>query len=240
MRIPARKRVSHGPTRARNAEQTRRAILRAALDEFARETTAGARIDEIARAAGVNKALLYYYFHDKEQLYGAVLDYVFSELTGRLIPVLESDLRPKEKILRYAETYFDAIASIPEVPRILQQEMMRAGRDGSPHIQRIGRSYLGPIAMRLRAVLADGILAGEFRKLDPQHFSLTMVASVVFYFTCAPMLRAVFGYDPLAPEKIAERRTAVLDFITHALFVQPDVRKRRSTPRPRRMRKVTK
>lgn len=236
MQTPAQ---SHAPARARNAEQTRQEILRAALDEFARETVAGARIDEIARAAGVNKALLYYYFHDKEQLYGAVLDYVFSELTGRLIPVLESDLRPKEKILRYAETYFDAIASIPEVPRILQQEMMRAGRDGSPHIQRIGRTYMGPIAMRLRAVLSEGILAGEFRKVDPQHFALTMVASVVFYFTCAPMLRAVFGYDPLAPEKIAERRAAVLDFITHALFAKPDVRKRGLTRRPPRKQKVT-
>jgi hypothetical protein len=161
-------------------------------------------------------------------LYGAVLDHVFSELTTRLIPVLESDLAPRQKILRYAETYFDAIASIPEVPRILQQEMMRAGRDGSPHIQRIGRTYTGPLAMRLRSVLMEGIRTGEFRKLDPQHFALTMVASVVFYFTCAPMLRAIFGYDPLAPERIAERRAAVLDFITHALFTRPDARERSS------------
>jgi len=226
--------------RSRNAEQTRRAILAAALDEFARESVAGARIDEIARAAGVNKALLYYYFRDKEQLYGAVLDYVFSGLTARLVPVLESKLLPGEKILRYAETYFDAIASIPEVPRILQQEMMRAGRDGSPHIQRIGRTYTGPLAMRLRSVLIEGMRTGEFRKLDPQHFALTMVASVVFYFTCAPMLRAIFGYDPLAPERIAERRAAVLDFITHALFAHPGIQKRGLTRRPRRNQKVTK
>ena len=235
MQVPAQNRS----VRTRNAEQTRQAILSAALDEFARETVSGARIDEIARAAGVNKALLYYYFHDKEQLYGAVLDYVFSRLTARLVPVLESNLRPGEKILHYAETYFDAIASIPEVPRILQQEMMRAGRDGSPHIQRIGRTYTGPLAMRLRSVLLEGIHAGEFRKLDPQHFALTMVASVVFYFTCAPMLRAIFGYDPLAPERIAERRAAVLDFITHALFANPGAREggmQRNRRKPRSAR----
>jgi TetR/AcrR family transcriptional regulator len=236
MQVPAQGRS----TRTRNAEQTRQAILRAALDEFAQETVAGARIDAIAQAAGVNKALLYYYFHDKEQLYGAVLDYVFSGLTQRVVPVLESGLPPGEKILRYAESYFDTIASIPEVPRILQQEMMRAGRDGSPHIQRIGRTYTGPLAMRLRAVLEEGIRAGEFRKIDPQHFALTMVASVVFYFTCAPMLRATFGYDPLAPKRIAERRAAVLDFITHALFASPDARRRGLTRGARRIPKVTK
>src|SRR5881392_3820223 len=105
--------VRRSEPRSRNAEQTKQEILRAAIDEFAHETVTGARIDEIARAAGVNKALLYYYFHDKEQLYGAVLDYIFSELTSRVIPVLDSELPPGEKIRRYVDAYFDAVASVP-------------------------------------------------------------------------------------------------------------------------------
>ena len=211
-------RDSRSQPRSRHAEQTKQAILRAAIDEFAHETVAGARIDEIARAAGVNKALLYYYFHDKEQLYGAVLDYIFSELTSRVIPVLDSELPPREKVRVYIETYFDAIASVSQVPRILQQEMMRGGRDGSPHIKRIAQTYTRPLAMRVRKMLVEGMENGEFRRVDPQHTALSMVAMVVFYFTAAPMLRAIFQYDPLAPERIAERKTAVLDFITHALF----------------------
>ena len=62
-------------------EQSRAAILQAAIREFAREGVAGARTDAIARAAKVNKALLYYYFKDKEALYGAVLDQVFGGLS---------------------------------------------------------------------------------------------------------------------------------------------------------------
>ena len=62
-------------------EESRAAILQAAVSEFSREGVAGARTDAIARAAGVNKALLYYYFKDKETLYGAVLDQVFGGLT---------------------------------------------------------------------------------------------------------------------------------------------------------------
>ena len=58
--------------------ESRAAILEAAVAEFADDGIAGARTDAIARAAGVNKALLYYYFKDKEALYGAVLDRVFA------------------------------------------------------------------------------------------------------------------------------------------------------------------
>ena len=70
-------------------EKTRAAILKAALEEFAHEGVTGARTDEIARRAGVNKALLYYYFKDKEGLYTAALDQVFSGLHQRVASVLE-------------------------------------------------------------------------------------------------------------------------------------------------------
>ena len=68
----------------RQPEASRRAILQAALVAFAQEGIAGARMDAIAAAAGVNKALLYYYFRDKEALYGAVLDDFFVRLLGRV------------------------------------------------------------------------------------------------------------------------------------------------------------
>src|SRR5574340_754381 len=97
--------------------QTRAAILEAATREFAQEGIAGARTDAIARAARVNKALLYYYFKDKETLYGAVLDEVFSGLIERVLPALESDLPPRQKVIYYAQTHFDYIASSPVYAR---------------------------------------------------------------------------------------------------------------------------
>src|SRR5712691_7811702 len=82
-------------------EQSRAAILQAAVREFAREGSAGARIDSIARAAAVNKALLYYYFKDKETLYGAVLDQVFSRLKDVVLQPLQSEMLPRRKVLAY-------------------------------------------------------------------------------------------------------------------------------------------
>src|SRR5207248_6654695 len=100
-------------------EQSRAAILDAAVREFSREGVAGARTDAIARAARVNKALLYYYFEDKETLYGAVLDRVFTGLTEKVLPVLESNLPPREKFLQYVGAHFDYVASNALLPAIV-------------------------------------------------------------------------------------------------------------------------
>src|SRR5215472_8039705 len=92
-------------------EKTRAAILQAALQEFAHEGVAGARTDEIARRAGVNKALLYYYFKDKEGLYLAALEQVSSGLFAKVMAVLDaSDMDPRHKLLKYVEAHFDYIA----------------------------------------------------------------------------------------------------------------------------------
>ena len=83
--------LRHGEEPVASPRQAASAILQAALVEFAQEGLAGARMDAIAAAAGVNKALLYYYFRDKEALYDAVLDDFFVRLLGRVTQALDGD-----------------------------------------------------------------------------------------------------------------------------------------------------
>src|SRR5438445_9080941 len=116
-------------------EESRSAILRAAVQEFAEHGIAGARTDAIARAAHVNKALLYYYFKDKETLYGAVLDDVFSRLKEVVLPPLQSDMSPREKILPYVGRSFNLIAGIPLYLKLVQSEMIGVGRCRSTHLK---------------------------------------------------------------------------------------------------------
>jgi TetR/AcrR family transcriptional regulator len=202
-------------------EQSRAAILEAGVREFSREGVAGARTDAIARAAKVNKALLYYYFKDKEALYGAVLDQVFGGLIACVGEVLSRDLPPREKIMAYAGAHFDYVASHPLYPRIVQGEMMGAGRGRATHLERIVKKYFRPLFGRVAEVLRQGQASGEFRAVDPLHFVPSMIAVIVFYFTSAPVTRVMIGKDPMLPERIAARRAAVLDFISSALFRQP-------------------
>lgn len=202
-------------------EESRAAILDAAAHEFADHGVDGARTDAIAREARVNKALLYYYFKDKETLYGAVLDAAFSGLKDTVFRVLDSPRSPREKILAYVAAYFDFIASNRLYPRLMQREMMRAREGESQHIDKIIRNHIQPIFTRVSEVLRDGIARGEFREVNPAHFVPSMVAMIVFYFSSAPVMQKIVGFNPLAPNRVAERRAAVMDFVSAALF-RPD------------------
>jgi TetR/AcrR family transcriptional regulator len=199
-------------------EESRAAILHAAAQEFADHGIAGARTDAIAREARVNKALLYYYFKDKETLYGAVLDDAFSGLKTTVFRVFDSDLSPREKILAYVSAYFDFIASHQLYPRLMQREMMRAREGHSQHIDKVIKNYIQPIFIRLSEVIRKGIADGDFRAVDPVHFVPSMVSMIVFYFSSAPVMQKIVGFNPLTPERIAERRAALLDFISAGLF----------------------
>lgn len=199
-------------------EESRASILKAAVAEFAEFGIAGARTDAIARAAHVNKALLYYYFQDKDSLYEAVLDQVFSGLRARVMPVLESKLPPRQKMLEYLGSYFDYIAANPQFPRVVQGEWMRSGAKGSAPMQRIAREYFRPIFEKLADVLREGTRAGEFRPVNPMDFVPSVVGIIVFYFTAAPLMKTLMKVDPLSDERIRERRAFVLNFISAALF----------------------
>lgn len=206
----------------RQPEASRDAILRAALAEFAQEGLAGARMDAIAASASVNKALLYYYFQDKESLYGAVLDRFFMHLTERVMTELNSVAPLGERVLRYTCAHFDCVAESPHYARLFQGELMSAGRGGSPHVTRIAERYIRPIAFRLSELLQQGTASGEFRQIDPFQFAPSIAAINVHYFVIAPVARVLFDRDPYAPAAIRQRRAAVLDFVAAALFVDRD------------------
>src|SRR5205807_2497123 len=200
-------------------EKTRAAILRAALEEFAHEGVTGARTDEIARSAGVNKALLYYYFKDKEGLYSAVLEQVFSGLYSRLTEVLDrEDLGPREKMLSYVETHFDYIASSPVYPRLVQREFMRTGRNSLSLVTRVMERHGRPVYAKLLKLIEEGSASGDFRKVEPAQALTSILGVIIFYFISMPAQQLMNAGDPFSVERIAIRRAAVLDFISAALF----------------------
>ena len=201
-------------------EKTRAAILRAALEEFSHEGVAGARTDEIARRAGVNKALLYYYFKDKEGLYAAVLEQVFSGMYARVGAVLDrTDLPPRERLLLYVRTHFDYIASAPVYPRLVQREFMRSsGRALTPAASRIMERFGKPLYNRVEKLIQEGISTGDFRRVDPVQTVTSIIGTIVFYFISMPAQQFMHAADPGSPERIALRRAAVLDFICAAIF----------------------
>src|SRR6201987_4454604 len=197
-------------------EESRTAILQAAIREFAREGVAGARTDAIAKAAKVNKALLYYYFRDKDALYGAALEQVFRERHAFLMPIFRENVPPGEKLLHYVGGFFDFLARHPEHREMVQREMFTVPRRAQA--LRIVKTYLKPMFEKLLKVFREGTDQGVFRPVDPMQFIPSMAAVVVHYFGSAPFMKMMTHQDPLSPERLPAPRAGVLDFISAALF----------------------
>jgi TetR/AcrR family transcriptional regulator len=217
-RLPDAK-LPAGVIHARHPDTVQR-ILRAAETHFAERGLAGARIGAIARAARVNKALLYYYFSSKEELHRFTLITLFRQLREQTSAALDRSGSSRQQLLRYISSYFDFMVAHPNYPRLFERELMSE----EPRLVALVQENLRPLHRRLTAVIRAGITQGEFRRVDPQHTLFSLVAMTVFYFAAKPVLSELWQCDPLTPRRVAARRRAILDFVEHALFL-PAARK---------------
>jgi len=205
-----------GRRQARSVE-TRAAILAAAERIFAKAGLAGARTDDIAAAAGVNKALLYYYFKSKDGLYEAVLEDHFREFNQRALAVLAEPDAARAVLLRYVSLYFDFISSRHRYAALYLQLMTAR----SQSLERLVRKYVVPRTSAFTKLLERGIRAGEFRRIDARHAAISMVSLIVFYFSAAPVLRVLGHTDTYTRANLARRKREVLKFIRYGLFEDP-------------------
>jgi AcrR family transcriptional regulator len=193
---------------------TARRIVATAEEIFAERGLAGARMDEIARAAKVNKALLYYYFRSKEELHRFVLEALLSQLRARVGEEGADALSSRKRLSAIVDHFFDFVLAHPNYPRLIQREIMSRG----PNMGWIVAEYYRPLHGRLVRLIEEGISLGEFRRVDARNAAVTVVSIMVHYFAAAPVLRSVLGHDPLRPREVAKRREAVQDFLEHGLF----------------------
>jgi TetR/AcrR family transcriptional regulator len=197
--------------------RTRATILAAAERVFARSGLAGARTDLIAAQAGVNKALLYYYFQSKEKLYQAVLEDHFEQFNRQALQVLGESGPAREVLLRYVNLHFDFMSARHRHAPLFQQFMSAGGR----FAEGLVRKYFEPRGQAVGRLLERGMRDGEFRRVDHFHTAVSIVALIVFYFSAAPVLEMLGHADAYAARNLKRRKLEVLDFIRHALFVHP-------------------
>jgi TetR/AcrR family transcriptional regulator len=196
---------------------TRAAILAAAEQNFAKSGLAGARTDAIAAAAGVNKALLYYYFKSKGGLYEAVVEDHFREFNRQALQVLAAPASARAVLLRYVSLYFDFISARQRYAALYQQLMTARGKP----LERLVRKYFVPRSDAFNKLLQRGIRDGEFRRSDARHTAISVVGLIVFYFSAAPVLQLLGHSDAYSTVNLRRRKQEVLDFIRHGLFVDP-------------------
>jgi len=172
-----------------NNDDTPGKILRAATAVFARCGLGGARVQEIADLAGCNKALIFYYFSSKENLYREVLRKSFGTLIDRLRRQALSGESPRESLEHCIATYIDYLTANPAVPRLVILEVMS------------GMPYLGPLMNELISkqpenvpellldTIREGVKSGQFREIDPGQTIISLVAMIVFPFIAWPLIQ---------------------------------------------------
>ena len=205
-------------SRHHNSAATRETILEAAERIFGDEGLAGARTEAIAAAAGVNKALLYYYFGSKDGLYRAVLEGYLADFNRQALELLSSEGSARSLLLRYINLHFDFIGAHRHHGPLFQRMLMADQKS----IARLAREYFLPRSKALLKVIERGMRTGEFRRMDSTHAAISLLSLIVFYFSSAPVLRAVSGMDAYAKANLARRKEEVLKFVRYALFKNPE------------------
>jgi TetR/AcrR family transcriptional regulator len=200
----------------RDPAATRRKLLTAARREFARSGLAGARVDEIATRAGVNKQLVYHYFGDKDALYLAVLEWVYEEIRAQERKLNLKGLPPEQAIKKLIESSFDHLAAHPDFIALLNDE----NRGGATHVRRSRKleAMHSPLVSMVSSILAEGVKAGTFRKgINPVHLYISIAGLSYFYFSNTPTLSAIFGKDLASRTARQARRRHVVDLVMHSL-----------------------
>jgi TetR/AcrR family transcriptional regulator len=192
---------------------TERRILDAARIVFVRRGTAGARMQEIAGEAGVNQALLHYYFRSKERLAATVFREAASRLLPAVVGVFGSDAPLEEKIEQFVHLYIDTVRRSPFLPGYVLSEMHHHPERLTAMLDSAGvqpAALVGALRRKLGEQLREREEQGAMRPISPEHFVVNMLGLVVIPFIARPALRIIFGLDDAAFEHFLDERRAEL------------------------------
>lgn len=189
-------------------------ILDAAHAVFMRTGTHGARMQEIAREAGVNHALLHYYFRSKERLAEAVFRRAATQLFPPVLEALASDATIEEKVARVVATEIDVLSRAPLLPGYILAEINHHPERAGQLIGSLTGLQTQGIAPRLFGTLGkqieERVRAGTMRPITPDQFLINLVSLCIFPFAARPMLTAVLGVDEAAFARMMKRRRTEL------------------------------
>ena len=166
---------------ARLEAGSRERLFAAAAAEFAARGFAGANVDRIARAAHVNKAMIYYHFKSKASLYQEILGEMFHAVGERIRAVAASDATPQEKLAQFVEAIATAAEARPHFPPIWFREIA----EGGVHLGAATMAEVAGIVQKLVLILQDGVRNHGFRKVNPLLVHGSIVGPLLLFFASA-------------------------------------------------------
>jgi AcrR family transcriptional regulator len=212
----------HKSAPAESDPDTEQRILDAAHAVFIRRGTAGARMQDIADEAGVNKALLHYYFRSKSRLADAVFQRVASRIFGRLSETAGSDMDLDEKVRRIIAIYLDQLSKTPYVPAYVISELNQHPERSRQFLEAIrppgGDKGPPKFLVKLAGQIEARVRAGTMRPISPSQFIANIASLCVFPFAAKPLLCTVLELDERRFKAfIEERKIGLPEFFLSGL-----------------------
>lgn len=198
-------------------DTTEEKILEAATSVFVTKGMEGARMQEIADEAGINKALLHYYFRSKERLFEAIFSNVINMAFPQITQILKSDVDFVTKMNQVIDAYISLLRKHPFIPVFVLKEL---NRDPSGLLKLAIKYGLNP--MVIINELQEAMDRGEIIRMDPRHLAMNIISMCVFPFAARPMLNfLLFKDDPEALDQFyADRAEVIKQFVKNAVLIK--------------------
>lgn len=191
-------------------------ILEAAKRIFQRKGMDGARMQEIADEAEINKALLHYYFRSKQLLFEAVFKHAFLLLAPQLNKVMNEDSSLFEKIRKFSNNYISFIIKHPYLPNFIIQELNR----NPEFLKNLIDEKHFPSLEKFKVQVIENIEKGTVKPIDPSQLFINLISLNILPFLAAPLLKGFLQLNDEDYQQLLEnRKTEVADFIISAIKV---------------------
>ena len=199
------------------SDSTKEKIVQAAQLVFIRKGMDGARMQEIADEAGINKALLHYYFHSKEQLFNEVFYGILSKLIPGIIGIFKAEEPIADKIVAVVREYDSYMSRNPFLPQFILNEINRDPEKLARFMSEQGLDF-----SRIEERINHEVQAGNIRPITFQHLFANLIGMVVMPYIGRPLFqRKLFHNDTTKYDQfLQERRGVITQFIQQAILVK--------------------
>jgi AcrR family transcriptional regulator len=198
-------------------QDTEQKILNAAIDVFQSKGMDGARMQEIADKAKINKAMLHYYYRSKQKLFEAVFKSAINLMLPKIVKIIDTDEHLFDKIRSFTTNYISFITKHAFIPAFIINELNR-----NPEIIKevFSNKFDSNVEEKLVNQINDLVEKGEIVPIKPEQLLLDVVSLSIFPIIAKPLLGSVLQKDVTAYNQlIEERKTHVAEFIINSIKV---------------------